>query len=328
MTTKVMFLPLNYGDVVQEGVYDAFRQNGCELQVFDYFAEMNRIHNQKRLRSHFIERAIAFEPDLLHMQIQHTTIIDSKTVAVVKDRLPNTIITNWTGDVRNYVPMPYRRIATVADFNLISSTGQIALFKGTIKKDVKFWQIGYNPRLYYPSPVERTHFDYDAVFTGHYNNKEKYPCTQQRIDTCKLLRRAFGSRFVLFGANWPRDVGSKGSLDQKSLSKLYHRSLCTVSVNHYHDLGHYFSDRLLMCMASGRPTVSLYFPNYESYFTDGCDLLIAHSPQEVVDKVRYLKNNPRMAEFIGKQGAAKVFAEHTYASRIKELLSLVGLRNA
>jgi spore maturation protein CgeB len=78
-------------------------------------------------------------------------------------------------------------------------------------------------------------------------------------------------------------------------------------------------------MASGRPTISLKFPNWESYFTDGCDLIIANNVREIPKKVRFLVEHPDIADYIGAQGAAKVYAEHTYLSRIRELLAITGL---
>ena len=39
-----------------------------------------------------------------------------------------------------------------------------------------------------------------------------------------------------------------------------------------------------------------------------------------------LLNNKPLAEYIGESGAAKAYAEHTYLSRVNELLEIVGLR--
>jgi len=324
---KVLFLPLNYGEVIQRGVYDAFEQAGCELQVFDYFAVYhNRRKNIRATRSELIKRASEFRPDLIHMQIQHTTIIDAGTIRELKRLLPNSIVTNWTGDVRNYVPKSFKNIAQIADYNLISSTGQLEMFKKQIKgRHVGYWQIGYDPKLYHPSYEPPLNFDYDIVFIANNNVKEGYPGRPEREKVCRLLRKAFDRRFGLFGSGWPRNFRSSGSVDQKRVAKFYHKSCCLLSVSHYNNLSHYFSDRLLMCLASGRPTISLKFPNWQSYFTNNCDLVIANSIEDIVTKTKHMLQNPDLANYIGKSGAEKVFAEHTYLSRIKELLDMVGL---
>ena len=43
-------------------------------------------------------------------------------------------------------------------------------------------------------------------------------------------------------------------------------------------------------------------------------------------QVKLVKQKPDWANFVGKSGAEKVFAEHTYASRIRELLDIIKLR--
>ena len=120
---------------------------------------------------------------------------------------------------------------------------------------------------------------------------------------------------------------SKGSIEQENVVKnVYHHSVCAISISHFNDISHYFSDRLLMCMASGRPTIALKFPKWESYFTDMCDLVMVDSVDQIPEKVKMLKNNPDLANYIGMSGSRKVFAEHTYHSRIQELLNIVGLK--
>lgn len=239
---------------------------------------------------------------------------------------PRCIVTNWTGDVRNYVPKSFKRIASVSDYNLISSTGQLNQFKKEIGKEIKYWQIGVDPKLYHPSAESRTKFKWDAIFIANNNTKESYPGRDDRERVCKQFQSEFGSRFCLYGSGWPKVLKAKGSLDQKVVTQAYHKSFCLLSVSHYNDLNHYFSDRLLMCMASGRPTISLKFPKWESYFTDMGDIVMADSVEQMIHKARWLLKNPERAAMIGRSGAEKILAEHTYLSRINELLEMVGLR--
>jgi spore maturation protein CgeB len=276
----------------------------------------------RRVREKLIDLAKSYKPDLLHLQIQHTTIIDALTISSIKEFLPKLIVTNWTGDVRNSVPITYKRIAKVSDYNFISSTGQIPEFESEIGSEVKYWQIGYNPKLY--KPINKN-FKYDCVFVGNMSVKENYPGTNERLECCNILRNKYGSRFGLFGNGWPTNLRSRGSANQRELSNIYSESICSISINHYNKIDHYFSDRLLMCMASGRPTVSLHFPKYESYFTHLSDLYVVNSISEIPNAVEYLKNNKEIADYIGESGSRKVYAEHTYHSRVKELLTMVGL---
>lgn len=324
---KVLFLPLNFGDIVQAGVYDAFRKANCELEVFDYYYIYEKLcrNNVLEVRKRLIDKCVSFRPDLIHMQIQHTTIIDGETIKQIKLRCPKAIISNWTGDVRSYVPNTYTDVARHSDFNLVSSTGQIDMFRRKLNKDVRYWQIGFNPNLYFPGSKQDS-YDWDIVFIANNNLVENYPGRAERERACQLLRQAFGKRFGLFGNQWAKSFGSLGSVEQPTVGQLYHKSFAVLSVSHFNDIDHYFSDRLLMCLASGRPTVSLKFPKWESYFTHNSDIVIADSVDDIIPRVKWLLDNPDRAEFIGESGANKALSEHTYSSRIIELLEMVGLK--
>src|SRR5690606_35994427 len=321
---RVMYAPLNFGDIVQDGVYDAFEQAGCELKVFDYMTKYVHTKNNRKIRTDFVTEVKNFQPDMLFLQIQHTSVIDANTISDAKRACPKVKVVNWTGDVRNNVPHTYRKIGTVSDYNLISSTGQLNMFRQAMQ-NVDYLQIGYNPKLYLPPETQRVTFKNDALFIGHYNTRKSYPGTEDRLRACKLLRARFDERFALYGFGWPKEIKTLGSINQRHVASEYQNSVCSISVSHYNEIDHYFSDRLLMCLASGRPCVVLAFPKWESYFTNMSDLVIVDSVNEIPDAVDMLKSNPELANFIGEQGAAKVLAEHTYYSRIKELLNMVGL---
>ena len=323
---KVMYVVLNYGNVVQDGLYDAIRQSGCELSIFDYFHEFAQNNSDAmKTRMKLLTKTLSFRPNLLLLQIQHTTIIDREIIFEIKKQLPDMIIVNYTQDQRNYIPDTFKAIASVSDYNLIPSTGQLEMYKPYMS-NVMYWQIGYNPALYYPENPPRTRFDFDVVFVANDNPSENYPGRHDRIQLIRMLRSAFGSRFGLFGSNWQQDFGALYSADQRKLmQEVYWKSVCCLSVSHYNDISHYFSDRLLMCLASGRPTVSYRFPNWESYFTNNSDLVIANTYDEVVGAVRKLKDDAEFANFIGENGSAKCFSEHTYASRFVELLGIMKL---
>ncbi len=323
---KVLYLPLAYGWVDQQGTKDAFLQAGQNLLSFDYY-DFYEKHNKDRPLTcrELLKLVDSFRPDLIYAQIQHTDILTGQVFATIKSKYPKTIIANYTIDVRNHVPLTYLDIGRQADYNFISSTGQISIFEQALKKKVQFLQIGYDPSLYHPALKQPDAFEFDCVFIATNNPREGYPGVVERERACRLLKREFGNRFALFGAHWPNDLGSKGVVDQRKVAEIYQKSVCCLSISHYNDLNHYFSDRLLMCLASGRPTVCYRFPHWESYFTDRSDLLIANSIEEIPNKIRSLKNDPVWANWIGEMGATKVAAEHTYLSRIIELLNIVGL---
>ncbi len=325
---KVLLAMLAYGDKTYPGLYDAIRNLGCQLELYDYFYYYDEHKNVKSIRQNFITRAQQFQPDLIMIQIQHTTILDAETIRRAKQACPSAIIVNYTIDVRNNIQPQYLSVGRVSDYNCICSTGQLDMYKNAGLPNVVYWQVGYDPNLYYPENEPKQSYKYDVSFSGNMNTKEGYPGHHERFQTAYVLRKEFGEKFGLFGSGWPAELKSGGQIDQNCIVKdIYHNSYSVLSISHFNDIEHYFSDRLLMCLSSGRPTVSWKFPQYHSYFTDRCDLLCATNTQDVVDKVKYLLDNPDMANYIGQNGSIKVRSEHSYTSRFNELIDIVGLRH-
>lgn len=325
---KVLYLPLNYSSTQQTGVYWAFRELGCQLEIFDYFLHYhNSGSNQRNVRTMLIEVAKRFKPDLVYCQIQHTVIVDGETVNAIRTYSPGVKIVQYSQDCRSYIPGPYFNVSKFCDMNLICSTQQIQMYKDNGVNNVHYLQTGYDPNLYQPEKEVKDSYEFDVVFLANTNNVENYPGSIQRAHCVELLRKTFGSRFGLWGHGWSKEMKSLGSIGiDKAVSEVYSKSFCNISVSHFNEISHYFSDRLLMCMASGRPTISWSFPGIDSYFVDKQDLVIAYSADDIVNKVKWLLDNKDKANLIGQNGAAKVFSEHTYLSRITEMLEMIGLK--
>lgn len=316
---KVMYLPIN-GAVIQTGMCDAFEQTGVELNVFDYYRNFMNSKNKAKIKEDFKNTARSFQPDLIHMQLQFEDIINEEDLIAVKKELPNVIITDWTGDIRKDVPWTFSSHSKGTDISFISSVGQIPLYKNQCHGDIRYWQIGYNPKLYYP--MNKTQFRYDLTFAASKYRADEFPDAQFRTDMVAYLKEKVGN-FGLFGGRWG---GGVQMAQQSEMNEIYNSSFAVLSVNNFNDVDMYFSDRLLMCMASGRPCISYRFAGWEQYFTDMKNIVIVHSKEEIVEKLNWLKANPGIASEIGREGAKIVQREHSYFCRALELLRIVGLQ--
>lgn len=322
---KVLYLPLNAGGNVQEGMYSAWNDLPyVKMQVFDFYNLYESTQNKQFVNNKFVETISEFQPDLTCMQLQMTNVISPESIKLAKIKTNNKcIFTNWSGDVRNTAAKEIINISNVVDYTFISSTGQIDLYKNAGGKNINYWQIGYDHRKFFP--LKNKEFKYDLVFAGNaYGNT--FTDSKKRLDIILELKKHFNNKFKIFGGGYSKEFGGVESIPFNELNNAYNNSRCVLSISNYNDISHYFSDRLLISLASGRPTISYRFPNYESYFSDNCDIFIANSSKEIIDKVEFCINNPDIADNIGINGANKVKAEHTYKSRVIELLKLVGLR--
>lgn len=260
------------------------------------------------------------------MQLQMTNIISPNSINLARSKVKKKcIFTNWSGDVRDSASKEMINISHVVDYSFISSIGQLDLYKNSGAKNIKYWQIGYDHKLFYP--LNKENFKYDLVFAGNAYSQNTFADAKKRTDMVIHLKKYFKDRFAIFGNGYNINFGQKISpVSFKDVNEVYNNSRCILSISNYNDISHYFSDRLLVCLASGRPTISYRFPGYETYFSHGSDILIANSVEEIINQVEYCKRNPDIASKIGKNGSAKVKAEHTYKSRIVELLKIIGLQ--
>jgi spore maturation protein CgeB len=312
---KVLYLPLGDQPATERG----FRNHPevTEVQVFDFWSYFNS-HGAPNTNQCFIDRCSSFRPDIIHMQLQMTGVISSQTLATVRNMLPKVKISNWTGDIRVHPDSYFLDISKIVDVSLMSHVGQFDLYRSNGCKNPMYWQIGYDDQLFYPKNY--TDFQYDVVFTGNcYNND--FPDAPLRAQVASRLKSAFGPRAGIFGTGY--GAVSSGSIAMRDVQEVYNRSVCVFSMSNFNDVSHYFSDRLLMCMSSGRPVISYRFPAIDKYFINNCEILVANNAEEVIEHVNYCKNNIAQVKEIGIRGAERVKAEHSYTSRVAELLNIL-----
>jgi spore maturation protein CgeB len=319
---KVLYLPLNAGNP-QTGMYDAFNSiPNINLSIFDYYGLFESKRNKNFVNESFIKAVKEFQPDLVHMQLQMTDIIEPSAIMEARKQVnKNVIFTNWSGDVRNTASAEILKIAPAVDFTFISSVGQIPLYQQAGCQNVRYWQIGYDPKIFFPK--NQSNFTYDLVFAGNAYPPGLFVDTQKRYDLIVKLKSYFGDRFGVFGSGYRPDLKAK-PISGSEVNNVYNSSLSIFSMSNYNDISHYFSDRLLTCLASGRPTISYNFPDYQSYFSNNCDIIMASTFEEIVSMVEWCKSNMDQANRIGQAGAKKVQSQHTYKSRVIELLRLLG----
>jgi spore maturation protein CgeB len=312
---KVLYLPMGN----QIGTINAWKKVGVQLEVYDFMSEWERTRNKTHIQQEFLNKVRAFQPNLIHMQLQFTDIISSPIIGEARKACPGVIITNWSGDVREHAIGSFIDVAKASDYSLISSTGQLDMYKKAGCHNVRYWQIGYDPVMFHPT--NETNFKYDVSFLAN-NYGNIFPDGNIRLSVANHLRTTYGSRFGLFGTGYTPPAQT---IDATRAGEIYNQSICTLSISNFNNISHYFSDRLLYCLASGRPTICWHFPGYESYFVDRQEIFIARSAHEVVEIVNYCKDNPDIANQIGRNGHQRVLKEHTYTSRIVELLHMTKL---
>lgn len=316
---KVLYLPLNDAESVQQATYDGFTAVGVNLEICDFHNTWLRTKSLEAVAKDFLGKVQSFQPDLIHMQLQFTGLISADTIRKARALCPNVVITNWSGDIRSSAMPDFVAVANAVDYSLISSTGQLGMYERSGCQNVRYWQIGYDPKVIYP--MNKNQFKYDVSFIAN-NYGDTFPDGRIRSSAAAALQKEFGDRLGLFGSGYG---GNVHPLPPKQMNSVYNDSVCALSISNFNSVSHYFSDRLLYCVGSGRPTIAWRFPGCDSYFVEGKEIFFAQSNQEIIDIVKYCKENPDVATRVGRHGAMRVQKEHTFVSRIIELLYITKL---
>ncbi len=316
---KVLYLPLNDATSVQQATYDAFRAVGVDLHICDFHNVWLRTKSHDAVNNDFLNHVRNVRPHLIHMQLQFTGLLNVETLNKARAICPDVVMTNWTGDCRAEARSEFVNIAKAIDHSLVSSTGQIDLYRKAGATNARYWQIGYEPKNHFP--MRKTSFKYDVAFIAN-NYGTTFPDGKIRSETASFLQGVLGKRFGLFGSGYGNDVSG---LAPSQMNETYNDSVCCLSISNFNSVDHYFSDRLLYCLGSGRPTIAWRFPGCESYFLDGKEIIYVSKREEVLEAINFCKNNPEIASAIGEAGSKRVQREHSFESRILELLNITNL---
>jgi CheY-like chemotaxis protein len=321
---KVLYLPLNVGGNKQLGTIEAFQSlDFVNLEIFDFYGRYESTKNQKLVCQEFINKAAQVQPDLIFMQLQMTGVIDVQTLKEVRNRInKKVIIVNWSGDVRDQANPYIVSSDKGVDITLISSVGQIELYKQAGCKDVRYFQIGYDNKLFYPT--FESQFDYDLTVLANCYPKHTFQDAELRNKVILELKQKLGPRFAIFGSGWDSNSSSGCAGTPAQIRKIYNKSFSVLSISNYNDILMYTSDRCFVAGAHGRPMLLWNFPGYENYFSDNQDVIIVKSVTDIIHKLNYLKSKPQLANEIGANGARRMLSEHTYRSRVIELLNMLG----
>lgn len=329
---SVLLLPLNY-DHVQHGMIQGFRQAfGTDaVTMFDFMCAKHRplgpaTRTVDQVDKDFVEYVGQRKPDLVFMQLQDSGVIAAGAIDEARLASPATVFAHWTGDYRPQVSAYLASICSATDITFASSVGQLPAFVDAGAREATYLQIGLDwdedvlglPAWTPPFTVP------DIVFCGsHYANSPWPIGTAQRLEAIRTLQGA-GFDIGVVGTGWPSDIRVVGTCTAKQQHHVYTRAKVVLSVSHANDVDRYFSDRLLIAMASGTPVVSFEFPGMDDEFSvEGDDAeseLVPRfsTPAQLLDIMTELRANEDWRQMLGIEQRAFVRATASWFSRIVE----------
>ena len=224
-----------------EGLWESFDKEFKCLH-FDWTAHRKNIN---ALNRKIVQLFNEFEPHYVFMQVQCGGII---TMNTVKHMVKDSIIVNWTGDVRYPVPEWYLNIGEEIDSTLFTNTTDVnTLNRMGIPSD--FLQVGFDRNVY--KPTGKNMNSPPIVFlASNYEQHHSFPLTGFRQQVVMRLQQEFGQAFGVYGHGWSRYSPSTKFLNQEDEAAVYRNCKVAINISHF-NYGRYSSDRMLRIMGSG-----------------------------------------------------------------------------
>ncbi len=323
MIRKVLTATINY-DHPQCGMLRAFRGLFPEVTDFDYFYRHVRAgESTKSINEAFVAACVKAQPDWIWLQLQDTNVIGAAAILEVREALPKCVVSHWTGDCRPSVSPYLASICQSTHLTLVSSVGQLQMFRNAGAPQAEYLQIGVDweedllgiPDWAPGFPVP------DVVFCGnHYG--DKFPGTVDRLVAIEALKAA-GVNVGVVGNGWPAGIKVVGSCHVKQQVHVYRRAKVVLAINHFNGIERYYSDRQLISMGSGTPVVCFAVPGLEAEFKDGVECLFYRTTNELVMDTIGLLSSDKMRRDVGRAGRAAIWRSHTWPSRILSVVPLV-----
>jgi len=290
------------------------------VREYDFMEEVRRGKTIEAINQIFAKVAIDWRPDWIYLQVQDSEILRSESVLAIRSALPKCVVTHWTGDLRPAVSPYLSSFCKATHLTLISSVGQIPMFKEAGAKEVRYYQIAVDwDEDIQGIPVWSPPFRVpEVVLCGHYYGAT-FPGTRDRELAIAALMEAKVDVGVV-GNGWPKSYPTVGSCHVKQQHHVWRRAKVGLNVNHFGNISRYYSDRQLIVMASGTALVCQYVPGLEEEFQNGIHCCWYKTTGELVDIVKKLLADEDMRKRVGSSGRAEVTKNHTWFERIFNVL--------
>jgi spore maturation protein CgeB len=237
----------------------------------------------------------------------------------------------WDGDVPASLPRfaGFRtgfRIYEGADLGefvavLSNSKGGVDELRQMGARDVEVFYYAVDPELFAPMQVNQ---DIDVFFYGLGREyREEWVDAMLDGPSRDLPELRFAARGSRLGA-----MPSVRLLPYASFSKLKSyccRSRVNLLITRHAHASVYGSStaRPFELAALGCAIVSNPYLGIEEWFEPGREILIVHNREEAVGAYRALAADPSLRNELGQRARVRLLAEHTYARRAQQLISLV-----
>jgi len=309
------------GTFLQEHVSDpyrskGFRQAGCEVIEYDYRSREKAI-GKSRMWEELLRLIGTEHPQIL--LINKGESISPEILRTAKMQFPRMMAAIFYGDQRGYCIRELALLASVSDLLLINNADPVQFqgYRNLGVPDVMTWHTASDPDVY--RPMSGKGYECDVAFMG--GCYSCFPDSGLREELIRVVSSSF--RTNVYGTGWPTSVRPKPKVYGEDFARAVAGAKVVLGINAYNDVYQYTSNRTWNCLSCGSAVyMSYYFAGMEDLFVDGTHLIVFHSVDEAVQRIRDIitdRGTP-VCQQIAKAGRQLILDKHSYRARAEELL--------
>lgn len=293
---------LNFGlfkpQELQQSMRDALKG------ICDTYVEHSFVSNLINASSDFIRLINHHKPDVVFMQVQHPNIVTGKMLA----KFPDVKFFNFSGDVREEIHPWYFEVAPFVT-TLFTNTDWV---QAIVSKGFKarYFQVGFDHNIYKPDGLKAE--TKPVVFMGN-NHGSKFSLSKLREEMVERFSKK--DWFQVYGRGWKNGIDL--NYRQQEEAAVYRGAKIGINLSHM-DLKDYTSDRLFRIMGSGCFCLSYKHNNIENEFTEGENLAMWSTLDELEEKINHFLAFDDLINDIASAGCKLVHEKYTWPARLQQ----------
>lgn len=277
------------------------RNLGIEHGYFGYRSFCYK-YGQDAMKRALFDAIGSARPEWMFFQYQHIPIIKPEWFGEIRKINPGGKISLMSVDMRN--ALDEATIAAGAYADVCFQKGRLELYRAR-GLNCQIMQEGYSDLLFHKKQLPKK---YDVVFAGGFYPNLQFPATGERAECISYLSSKF-EKMKVFGMGWERVLRNRnavgGPVKLTQINDIYNSSKIVLSINHYNDIEHYWSIRMIEGMASGSLVITKYVPGLEKYFTNFKDIVWFYSLGDCITLIEhYLAHDDEREEIAERSQAA------------------------
>lgn len=324
MIRKVFLSTLNTR-YPQRGMEHAFRGifGNENVDVFDPMERRRAKIPDDVISEEFVDAVVRHQPDWTWLQFQDSGALSTLAIMEARKQLPRCVFTHFMGDLRETIGPHLAQLCRSTHLTMVSNQGQLQMFLDVGAPRVQYCPIAadWEEDILGEPDWEPPFRVPDVVFCGS-NYGETFPGTKEREEAARALM-ASGLDFGIVGKGWSKEFPVVGRCERRQQSSVYRRSKVILSVNNFNAIRRYYSNRLWVALASGKPVVCHSVPGIEEDLSDEGNCVIYTTADELTTEVGRLLSDPERRDRLGFSGRALVFARHTWFQRVLQVTGRV-----